>query len=77
MASIKIAVPTGGKDSDAFKQALKVSIAASTYNSPVEWVKGNFLQKGMISNASYRWKSYIGQQESKTDIERCECDCSV
>lgn len=45
MASVKITVPVGGKESSAFKDALKVSIAASTYNSTVEWVKGNSLQR--------------------------------
>ena len=48
MASVKISVPTGGKDSNAFTDALKVSIAATAYNSPVQWVKGTSSQKKRI-----------------------------
>ena len=39
MAGIKISVPVGGKDSDAFKDSLKVTLAVTAYNTPVEWVK--------------------------------------
>lgn len=46
MASLKISVPTGGKDSNAFKDVLKVSIAATIYNSPIQWAKGRSSRKG-------------------------------
>ena len=39
MSGIKIAVPTSSASSKASKDFLKVSIAASTYNVPVEWTK--------------------------------------
>jgi hypothetical protein len=41
MATAKITVPSGGKSSKAFIDALKVSIAVSAYDSKVEWVKGH------------------------------------
>jgi hypothetical protein len=40
MATLNITVPAGGKGSQAFKDALKVSIAASIYKTPVQWTKG-------------------------------------
>lgn len=40
MATIKISVPTGRKESGAFKDALKVTLAVTAYNTQVEWVKG-------------------------------------
>ena len=40
MATLTIKVPPGGKDSEAFKNALKVVLAVTTYNSKVDWVKG-------------------------------------
>lgn len=40
MAALTINVPAGGKDSEAFKDALKVALAVTTYSSKVEWVKG-------------------------------------
>jgi len=51
MASLKITVPSGGKDSLAYKDVLKVSIAASAYNTPVQWVKGTCIQNLLISGA--------------------------
>jgi len=40
MSDIQITVPVGGKESDAFRDALKVSIAASAYSSAIQWTKG-------------------------------------
>ena len=40
MATLTIKVPAGGKDSEAFKDALKVALAVTRYGSKVEWVKG-------------------------------------
>jgi len=40
MASVKIAIPLGGRDSKAFRDALKVTIAARAYNANVKWAKG-------------------------------------
>jgi hypothetical protein len=57
MASLKITVPSGGKDSLAYKDVLKVSIAASAYNTPVQWVKGTCIQNRV--NFRDRGKSYI------------------
>ena len=49
MATIKISVPSGGKDSDAFKDALKVALAVTAYNTQVEWVKGpRRLRRGVL-----------------------------
>jgi hypothetical protein len=46
MASLKITVPSGRTDSVAYKDVPKVSIAASAYNTPVQWVKGTRIQNG-------------------------------
>jgi len=43
MATVKITVPVGGKESNAFIDALKVSIAVAAYGSKVQWVKGMLL----------------------------------
>jgi hypothetical protein len=40
MAALTINVPAGDKQSEAFKDALKVALAVTTYSSKVEWVKG-------------------------------------
>jgi hypothetical protein len=44
MTSLTITIPSGDKDSKTFKDALKVSIAASTYNIAVQWVKGSSMK---------------------------------
>jgi hypothetical protein len=45
MASVTVTVPSGDKDSKAFKDALKVSIAATTYKTAVQWVKGSSIKQ--------------------------------
>ena len=52
MATVKITIPAGGKDSKAFIDALKVSIAVLVYESKVEWVKSTFLWKKCHTNQS-------------------------
>ena len=40
VTNIEISVPAQDKASDAFRDALKVSLAVTTYNTQVKWVKG-------------------------------------
>jgi hypothetical protein len=62
MAGIKISVPVGGKDSDAFKDSLKVTLAVTAYNTPVEWVKRiqSLARKG-DAKGSCEWDGYFGE----------------
>jgi hypothetical protein len=46
MSTVQITVPAGAKDSKAFTDALKVSLAVAAYNAPVQWVKSTFLMTG-------------------------------
>jgi len=46
MATLTIKVPAGGKDSEAFKDSLKVVLAVTTYSSKVDWVKGTTRLRG-------------------------------
>jgi hypothetical protein len=50
MATVKIAIPLGGKDSNAFRDALKVTIAATAYNANVKWAKGTKVESYPLSN---------------------------
>jgi hypothetical protein len=77
MVSVKIALPNGGKNSSAFKDALKVSIAASAYNSTVQWEKGSHTQESDGSDPSCGWKSHFREQEGETRIDRRKCYRSV
>lgn len=49
MATLTVKVPAGSKDSEAFKDALKVALAVTTYSSKVEWVKGTKPLRGRLS----------------------------
>jgi hypothetical protein len=68
MASIKITVPSGGKASKAFNDALKVSIAASAYNMSVQWVKGTLCS----TKSNSRGKGHPGEQKGKTHFDGCK-----
>jgi hypothetical protein len=52
MATVKIAIGLGGKDSKAFRDALKVTIAATAYNANVKWAKGTKVESYPFSNPS-------------------------
>jgi hypothetical protein len=73
MASIKITVPSGGKASKEFNDALKVSIAASAYNVPVQWVKGTLCS----TKSNSRGKGHSGEQKAKTHFDGCKRHRSV
>jgi len=69
MGTVKIAIPLGGKDSKAFRDALKVTIAATAYNANVKWAKGTKVESYPFLTLSYRWEAHSGAYKGQVDLK--------